>query len=237
MKLPFLTAEWKNLVMINYSVSPEILIPYLPKGTSLDLYQNKCYVSVVGFLFQNTKVLGVKIPYHINFEEVNLRFYVKFQENDTWKRGVVFIKEIVPKPAITFIANALFKENYVTTKMNHNIISNKFNTVISYKWQTHKLWQEISVTTNLTSHIPSPNSLESFITEHYYGYTKDAFKTYEYEVQHPSWELFKVLDYEINIDFGLNYGAHFRILNRIKPSSLFVAKGSKINVLNKRCIQ
>ena len=95
--MSFLKAEWRNLIIINYEVKPEILKKHVPFGTELDLYKGKCYLSLVGFLFLNTKVLGIKIPYHINFAEVSLRFYVKRLENNEWKRGVVFMKEIVPK--------------------------------------------------------------------------------------------------------------------------------------------
>src|SRR3989344_5216660 len=110
----FLKAEWNNLIMANYEVPQEILLPYLPKYTELDLFEGKCYVSLVGFLFENTKMLGMKIPFHINFEEINLRFYVKYKSGKEWRRGVVFIKEIVSKPAITFVANTLYNEKYVT---------------------------------------------------------------------------------------------------------------------------
>lgn len=232
----FLTAIWKDLVMVNYIIDPKFLIPFVPKGTSLDLYNDKCYISLVGFLFQNTKVLRIKVPFHNNFEEVNLRFYVKRYENNTWKRGVVFIKEIVPKPAISLVANTLYKEHYYTTKMNHYISSNKSSRKLGYGWKIKNEWQRIDVVTNLHPKTALPNTIESFITEHYYGYTKHHSKTYEYEVQHPSWELYKVLNYHINVDFALNYGEQFRILNHIKPATVLVAKGSNISVLNKRTI-
>ena len=121
----FLKAEWKNLALFNYEVDAKLLEKYIPAGTEIDLWNDKCYVSLVGFMFENTKVLRFKIPFHIDFEEVNLRFYVKRFENGTWKRGVVFIKEIVPKKAITFIANTLYQEHYETQKMRHEIIEKK----------------------------------------------------------------------------------------------------------------
>jgi uncharacterized protein YqjF (DUF2071 family) len=115
----FLKAEWINLTMANYVVDPALLSAYLPAYTEIDLWNNRCYVSLVGFMFVNTRVLGVKIPFHINFEEVNLRFYVRHQSKGEWKRGVVFIKEIVPRSALTFIANTLYHENYETMPMRH----------------------------------------------------------------------------------------------------------------------
>src|SRR5688572_6732605 len=109
MKKTFLQAEWRKLAMANFSVDKEILKKYLPHKTEIDIWQNTCYVSLVGFMFLNTKLKGFRIPFHSNFEEVNLRFYVRYKENKEWKRGVVFIKEIVPKPALTFVANRVYR--------------------------------------------------------------------------------------------------------------------------------
>ena len=123
--MSFLTAEWNDLAIINYEIDPKILEKYVPLGTELDFWNKKCYISLIGFMFENVKVLGIKIPFHVTFEEVNLRFYVKRFENGIWKRGTVFIKEIVPKPAVTLVANTLYKEHYQTLKMQHSRTTNE----------------------------------------------------------------------------------------------------------------
>lgn len=115
----FLSGEWKKLVMINYAIDSSILAKYLPSHTQIDRWHGTCFLSLVGFMFQNTKLLGIKVPFHVNFEEVNLRFYVRYLDGETWKRGVVFIKEIVPKLALSWVANTIFKEHYVTLPMRH----------------------------------------------------------------------------------------------------------------------
>ena len=234
----FLKAEWKNLALFNYEVDAEILEKYLPAGTEIDIWNNKCYVSLVGFMFKNTKVLGLKVPFHVDFEEVNLRFYVKRFENGEWKRGVVFIKEIVPKKAITFIANTLYQEHYETQKMRHEIIENKNINTFIYQWKNDKKWNTIQLeTANVLKEI-EVNSEAEFITEHYFGYTKiDEETTFEYEVQHPRWEQLEVLNHHIQIDFEKIYGNDFGFLQDAKPTSVFLAKGSKITVKNKRKLQ
>src|SRR6478736_2670783 len=108
MNSTFLTAEWRKLAIANYVVDPKLLLPYLPYKTELDTWNGKCYVSLVGFRFVNTRLKGIPIPFHIHFEEVNLRFYVRYKDESGWKRGVTFIREIVPRPALTFIANNLY---------------------------------------------------------------------------------------------------------------------------------
>jgi len=230
----FLKAEWKNLALFNYEVDAEILEKYIPAGTEIDVWNNKCYVSLVGFMFKNTKVLGIKVPFHRDFEEVNLRFYVKRFENGEWKRGVVFIKEIVPKKAITFIANTLYQEHYETQKMRHEIMENSNSTTFIYQWKNDKKWNTIQLETSTNPEAIKVDSEAEFITEHYFGYTKiNENKTFEYEVQHPRWEQFEVLNHKIDIDFQKIYGEDFYFLQNTKPTSVFLAKGSKISVKNK----
>ena len=118
--MSFLKAEWRKLALANYAVDPSVLHRYVPAHTVLDSWNGTCYVSLVGFMFVNTRLLGFPIPFHRNFEEVNLRFYVRYQDKGEWKRGVVFIKEIVPRPALTFVANTIYKEHYQTLKMGHD---------------------------------------------------------------------------------------------------------------------
>ncbi|WP_449397523.1 YqjF family protein [Chryseobacterium wanjuense] len=167
----FLKAEWRKLAIINYEINPAILIKYLPKGTELDFYQGKCYVSLVGFMFLNTKLLGLPIPFHRNFEEVNLRFYVKKREGNEWKRGVVFIKEIVSKPALSFVANSVYKENYRTKPMKNEIQEENNELLIKYSWKD-KTWHSIEITALNERFTMENNSEFEFITEHYFGFTK-----------------------------------------------------------------
>lgn len=230
--MTFLRAHWNQLILINYEISPEILEPYIPKNTQIDLFKNKCFVSLVGFMFTDTKVLGIKLPYHINFEEVNLRFYVKLNE----KRGVVFIKEIVPKPLITLIANTFYKEHYETATMYHKNIITNTNKHIEYGWSKNNIKQSFSVESEITPQKVAANSEAEFITGHYFGYTKNKTKTFEYEVQHPTWLHYPIKAYQINVDFELNYGKDFKILNHLIPSSVILAQGSDISVLNKKLI-
>ena len=230
--MKFLSAKWKNLALINYSIDATILEKYLPNNTELDYFNGQCYISLVGFLFNDTKVLGIKFPYHINFEEVNLRFYVKHNN----KRGVVFIKEIVPKPLITMIANSLYKEHYQTCKMKSTFLEEQKQSTINYSWQIANTWQSIHIEVDNFSEEIKEGSLEEFITEHYYGYTKDKQKTFEYEVQHPRWNHNPIIEYKIDVDFGLTYGKTFEFLNQKKPASVIFTKGSNISVMNKQTI-
>src|SRR5690606_18853754 len=115
----FLRADWRKLAIANYAVDPELLKPNIPHGTELDLWNDICYVSLVGFMFQRTRVLGIAVPFHTDFPEVNLRFYVRRKEGDEWRRGVVFIQECVPRAALSFIANTMYGENYRTMPMEH----------------------------------------------------------------------------------------------------------------------
>lgn len=235
--MSFIKAQWENLALINYEVDAKILEKYIPKGTEIECWNNTCYVSLVGFIFKNTKILGLKIPFHINFEEVNLRFYVKRLENGEWKRGVVFIKEFVPKPAITFIAKNFYKEHYQTLPMKHLITEKDNSKEFIYSWKTNKKWNTIRIETKQNLIDILPNSEAEFITEHYYGYTKyDTDTTFEYEVKHPRWQQLEIINNTIDVDFETVYGTNFAFLKDLKPISIFLAEGSEITVENKRKI-
>ncbi|MBK9462411.1 MAG: DUF2071 domain-containing protein [Sphingobacteriales bacterium] len=229
--MSFLTAEWRKLALANYVVNPDVLLPYLPYKTELDIWQGKCYVSLVGFMFANTRLLGIPIPFHTNFEEVNLRFYVRYKDGNEWKRGVVFIKEIVPRHAIAFIANTLYKEHYQTMPMRHLWQQNNGVQLVQYDWKYNQKWQSIQVNASLQTQAIDEGSETEFITEHYWGYTQiDAQQTYEYQVTHPRWEQYAVKNYQINVDFGLVYGKDFAFLNQLEPHSVMLAEGSGITV-------
>lgn len=223
----FLTARWEDLVMANYEVAPEILAERVPNGTSLDFHDGKCFVSLVAFMFLDTRVLGVPVPFHINFEEVNLRFYVKRESADEVRRGVSFIKEIVPRYAIATVARVFYGEPYEAWKMSHAKQENE----LIYAWWKRENDHSIRVETGENLGVPAENSHGEFIIEHYWGYTKrGAIRTDEYKVEHPKWELFEVKNHEIKVDFGTLYGAEFEFLNDEKPHSIFMAKGSEVSV-------
>ena len=232
--MSFLTAKWTNLALINYEIDAKILEKYVPNGTELDFWDNKCYISLVGFMFEDVKLLGLKIPLHTNFEEVNLRFYVKRFEEGKWKRGVVFIKEIVPKLALKIVANTVFKENYDTLPMKHKVIENENTFNFNYEWKKDQKWNSIALETEKNLIKIEENSEAQFITEHYFGYTKvNNTKTFEYEVKHPIWKQYNILNSKIDVDFEATYGNEFAFMKDLVPTSVILAKGSKVSIENK----
>lgn len=236
--MSFIEAEWRKLVIVNYVINPNKLSDYIPFGTELDLWQDKCYISLVGFMFLNTKLLGIKIPFHVNFEEVNLRFYVKRLENDSWKRGVVFIKEIVPKRALTLVANSIYNENYEAFPMQHEWNENDGGRTVSYQWKKGGTWQKLTAEADVESLEIKENSETEFITEHYWGYAKvNETTTNEYEVTHPKWETYNVTNFNVEVDYEGIYGEEFGFLNEKEPASVMLAEGSPITIESKRVIE
>lgn len=231
----FLTARWEDLVMANYSVPPEILLPYLPKGVELDLFEGKAYVSLVGFMFKSTRLFGIPIPLMGTFEEINLRFYVKRKDGDTFKRGVVFINETVPYKIVAFIANKLYKEHYISIPTRSQIgVSDSIKNV-NFQWKPKTGWNKIAITTSNISAPMMGNSIEEFIFEHYYGYTKvSETETQEYRVNHPRWNINQVLSADIHCDFEAMYGNDFAFLSDTEPDSVIFAEGSDVSVDWKR---
>ncbi len=232
MPTTFLTAEWRKLIMAQYAVAPETLAPWLPRGVELDLFQGRCYVSLIGFLFDRVRVLGLPIPLHTRFEEVNLRFYVARSEPDgTRKRGVVFIREFVPRAAIALLANSLYEEPYATLPMRRNIAAKPEALSVSYRWRYQGTWHSLAVEADPVLQPIAAGSEEEFITEHYWGYTKRTRGiTSEYGVQHPRWQVYPVRNFIIEADFAAIYGPAFLSLNQQAPASVLLAEGSAVSV-------
>ncbi|AYL97008.1 YqjF family protein [Mucilaginibacter celer] len=231
-KREFLKAQWKNLVMLNYEVDPEILKSHIPPGTVLDLWEGKALVSMVGFMFLDTAVLGIKWPWHVNFEEVNLRFYVRYFNGNEWKRGAVFISEIVPKSMIVLIANNLYKEHYRALPMRSSITPvEDDHTRFLYEWKLKGRWNKLGATVSNQLNSIEPGSPEEFILEHYWGYNAlSTIKTMEYQVEHITWQTGAVRDYVFDADVAALYGEEFKPYLDKEPVSAFYALGSDIVV-------
>lgn len=232
---PFLTARWQHLLLANYRVDAEVLQPYVPLGTRLDTFAGDLYLSLVAFLFDDTRLLGIPVPGHRRFEEVNLRFYVAPEQHPE-QRAVCFIREIVPRRAIPWVANTLFYENYVAWPMSHRIELPH----VDYAWQpgsrrgrgggVRAVDCRFSAEVNHTPLLPEPNSLGEFITEHYWGYAKCPGKTLEYQVEHPQWPCTELTDFTIDVDFAATYGPEFAFLQQQPPASVLYAVGSEVSI-------
>lgn len=234
---PFLTAEWRHVLMLNYEVDPSVLAAYLPAGTVLDLWQGKALASVVGFLFLNTRLRGVRVPFHTNFEEVNLRFYVRPEDEREGERGrgVVFLKEIVPLEPVARTARWLYRENYTAMPMQHTIEEKNgalsHGSLVEYSWRCRGRINRLG---GLVSGAPeplAPGSEMEFIAEHYWGYTRiDARTTGVYRVEHPSWRAWDVEQPYLLCDVKALYGEAFEPFLHRRPRSAFLAEGSAVAV-------
>lgn len=233
----FLSARWENLIMANYEVTPEVLIPHLPQGVELDFYHDKTYVSLVGFMFKKTSLFNIPIPFLGTFEEINLRFYVKRIDGGIIKRGVVFINETVPYKAVAWLANRLYKEKYIAIPTKNLIAVSNSTKNIKYAWKINNAWNHLEVSANNVRQEMLPESIEEFIFEHYFRYTRiNEQLSQEYEVNHPRWFVNKVKDYSIHCDFKSMYGSDFSFLNEREPDSVIIAEGSPVTVKWKRTV-
>lgn len=229
----FLSARWEYLAMFNFEVDPAILQPHLPPFTEIDLYEGKALVSVVGFLFNNTSVMGIKWPGFVNFEEVNLRYYIKYYDGKEWNRGVGFVSEIVPQFLVASIANWFYNEHYSTAKMTHSIELTSKELQVTYNWKKpEQEWQSMWVNASPLLRDIVPGSEEEFIFEHYYGYNKlNDRTTIEYSLSHPRWQVYPVTDFKLDYDVEQLYGSAFvPFIQDVKPTSVFLAKGSDVKV-------
>jgi uncharacterized protein YqjF (DUF2071 family) len=226
----FLTAEWRYLAMLNYAVDRDLLQPFVPQGTELDWFGERTFLSVVGFRFLRTRIYGVLFPFHTDFEEVNLRFYVRRRTDDGWRRGVVFVRELVPRRAIAYVARAFYGEPYSALPMRHRIEHSVSGVQVEYAWRRSTGWESISAAASGDPQRVRPGSEEEFITEHYWGYTAHRFGCYEYQVEHPHWRIWTASEAILEADIGGLYGSRFVSTLAGRPTSVFIADGSPIVV-------
>ena len=239
----FLTAEWRHLVMLSWEVAPELLRPRVPAGTTLDLWQGRALVSVVGFRFLRTRVLGVPIPGHRDFDEVNLRFYVRREMPDgEVRRGVTFVRELVPRAAIALVARLAYAEPYRAVPMRSTVPTGEITAGpgrLAYEWRPERgaPWERVAATAVGAPRVPGPDDEARFVTEHYWGYTPQRDGgTVEYRVEHPAWRVWDVAAPELVADVARLYGAGFAPALAGPPSSAFVADGSPVVVYRPRRI-
>lgn len=228
----FLSAEWRDLVMLNYEVDAKLLSEYVPPGTLLDSYKERTYVSLVGFRFLHTKLFGsLPIPFHSDFDEVNLRFYVRRKQGDEGRRGVVFVAEIVPKWAVAKFARLAYGENYVRLPMKHRIDTSGTGKALQYEWRLNGAWCKLHAHASPPPALAEEGSLEQFITEHYWGYSKQqGGDSLEYLVSHAPWNVSKTRSAGFEGDASSIYGNELGAVLQRRPDSAFIADGSPVKV-------
>ena len=227
----FIKARWENVIMANYAIDPEILMPYLPKGVELDEYNGNAYLSLVGFTCRDTRLFNIPLPFIGSMEAVNLRFYVKRTVNDEVRRGVVFINEVIPNSLVALTANLIYKERFKVRRTKRNIRVDQAEKKVVYKWRVNKKWNRICAQAMAEGVCIRDNSFEEFICEHYYGFSCVNKKcSMEYKVEHPRWNIHYVKDFDIHCNFQKLYGDQFRTLDKISPHSVMMAEGSDVSV-------
>jgi uncharacterized protein YqjF (DUF2071 family) len=227
----FLSAEWRYLAMLNYRIAPDVLTPLVPRGTELDLWRGVAYISVVGFLFKNTRVLGLSIPLHRNFEEINLRFYVRRDVGGETRRAVTFIRELVPRRAIASAARMIYNEPYLARRMRHHVSAMPEETTVDYEWHGAHGWSGVHVSATGAADRIQPGSHEEFITQHYWGYTRQRDgSTAEYEVRHPRWRVWPARTARLAGSVADVYPPAFTSVLGQTPDSAFLADGSAVTV-------
>lgn len=232
MARPFLTARWEELVLVNFECPPELLGPRVPRGTELDTFAGVALVSLVAFMFRDTRLLGVPIPGHRTFEEVNLRFYVRRKTEDGFRRGVVFIRELVPKWAVAAVARSLYDEPYRTASMSHSIdLDAERGGRAEYRWRHDGEGFAVAAHVDGPAAEPPSGSEAEFVTEHYWGYTRQRDgATLEYRVEHPRWRTWRPDHVELTGDWRFLYGPDLGAVIERGPRSVFVASGSRVSV-------
>lgn len=229
----FLEAEWRYLAMAHYRVERSLLAPFVPTGTQLDDQGGQTFVTLVAFRFLNTRVLGVSVPLHRNFDEINLRLYVRREADDETRRGVVFIKDIVSVPAIALAARLTYNENY-EVHATRNAVPRTPGAVpqrVRYEWRSKSGWNRLAMEAGDGPFVAGPGSREHFLTDRPWGYTRQRDGgTVEYRVDHPPWRIWRARSVEVHCHTAELYGAEFQPVLDAAPDLAIVAEGSPVAI-------
>jgi uncharacterized protein YqjF (DUF2071 family) len=228
---PFLTARWSNLFLATYAVPQELLRPRLSPGLDLDLRDGQAFVSLVAFDFLGTRVLGVPWPGYRNFPEINLRFYVRHGD----ERGVVFIREFVPRRLVAWLARVVYNEPYRATTMFSTVRETADNITVEHRLEWDGRVNTLRVKGGKPAYRPDPASVEHYFKEPgEWGFnTTRAGRSVRYLVHHPVWETYPVLEYCIDLDWKCVYGPEWGFLRDAQPYSTMLAAGSPVAVYPK----
>jgi len=221
-----LTANWTNLLVASFVVEPKLLKDYLPQKTELADWNGKFYMSLVGFLFEKPAFLGIPSPFFRKFEEINLRFYVRHKSKQGWRKGVVFIKEIAHSLIVGTVAKWLYGENFISFPTNHQIKKDSNSTLTKYEWKINQSLNYIELRHDNQQSELNSGSLESFIHDHYFAYTKGNTSSKEFKIEHRPWKVFKGLSFGMKVDTLQLYGPSFVDYLEEVPASTFVMDGS-----------
>jgi uncharacterized protein YqjF (DUF2071 family) len=240
---PFLTAVWRDFLMLSYEIEPAVLRPFIPHGTELDDWHGRAFVSLVGFRFCNARLFGIRIPGHQEFAEVNLRFYVRCCIDGQCRRGVVFLRELAAKRCVAIVARWFYGERFRRVPMvciqdridRESSVGDEGIALptpgnIAYTWRDRGCDYRLAGKMHGDSHLPEPDSLAEFIVDHYWAYTATPRgAAYEYLVPHPPWRIAEA-EGKFTGDAYRQYGARFAPFLKGTPASAFWASGSSVCV-------
>lgn len=209
---PFLEVQLHALVMVNFEINPEGLLPHVPPGTELDAVRGRTFVSLVGFLFVRPRLWGIPVPFHGRFEQVNLRFYVVRRTGGDVRRGVVFLQEIVPRRWVALAARKIYGEKYTRLPMRHYVDLKPNGSgpagTIEYGWQYQGRWNAIRVEAR-DEEVESRYGHETaFVTDRRWGYSLQSDGSrLEYAVERPPWRLRRATNVELTGDMARLWGS------------------------------
>jgi uncharacterized protein YqjF (DUF2071 family) len=236
---PFMMAEWRHILFLNYSVDPAALAPWIPAGTTLDLWEGKAVLSMVCYLSTKTRVAGAAVPFHTRFDGVNLRFYVQRTLNGETRKGVAFIRQFVPRWWIAEIAHLVYREKFTALPIQHTVETRgkelALGGLVEYTWVNRRKRSRMGGLVVGEAFPVIPGSEEAFLSVRNWGYTRvNARWTGEYRVEHPVWRIRPLTQAYFLSDVQALYGKTLAPFLHHSPRSAFVADGSPVTLFSSR---
>jgi uncharacterized protein len=231
MARPFLTADWHDLLLVNYRAPVDLLERVMPPGVELDTPDgagDRHLVSLVAFTFANTRVFGVPLPTAQRFGEVNVRFYTRLGP----MRAATFVREFVPSPLVVAGARLLYRQPYSLARIGHEVTREHESVSVRTTFQRGRISGAIEVEASPEFVVQPESSEEHFLKEHYWGFDRGwGGTTYRYRVDHPVWRTNPVRSARIGLDPGMLIGREWAEIDwSERLESVLLAEGSRATV-------
>lgn len=220
----FLTTLWGYQWFQTWEVEPDLLLPYLPHKIGLYTERQKAIVSIVASFFENTKVKGIQVPFHVSFPQIDLRFYVEHKNS----LGIGFIKQIVPRYCISLWANRIFNEKYVTLPLEFQRLNHENGFLAFYKLWNKKQYNSIEIF--------STNDLKPLEHDLYndlkWGFSNDSYKNLlRYRIEAgETYQTFNEVEASINFEYDKLFGNQWGFLKKHEPIHSFFLAPNKVKI-------
>ena len=218
------SVEWRKLCYVSYAVDPALLASHIPPGVSLETLDGQAIMSLIAWSANYPQVFGVPLPGALRSTEMALRYFVR----EGPRRGAVTLFEDSSSPFAMLAARALFREPTRHAPMTSRV--EQTGSALSCHYTIDRAGtHSVSVRARAEARPPDRQSTAYLVVQRPYGYASSSRgELLRYDLDHPVWDTYDVIEHDVRVDFGALYGEPWSFLSTLRPLSVVLAEGSAV---------